>query len=84
MNYVIAALAVYKVVQLIDALTPKEAMPWVKVVVGIVLGYVVSFVTNLSDKWVAGLVVATLAGACHAILRLITLVGDMATRRIVR
>lgn len=84
MNYIIAALAVYKVVQLIDALTPKEAMPWVKVLVGIVLGYVVTFVIDLPDKWIAGLTVATLAGACHALLRLITLVGDMATRRIVR
>lgn len=84
MNYIIAALAVYKVVQLLDALTPKEAMPWVKVLAGIILGYAASFVVGLQDKWISGLAVATLAGTCHAVLRLITLVGDMATRRIVR
>ena len=84
MNYIIAALAVYKLVQLLDALTPKEAMPWVKVLVGVVLGYVASFVTNLPNKWTAGLAVATLAGACHAVLRFLTLMGDMAARRTIR
>ena len=81
MNYIISALAVYKVMQFLNIMTPKEAMPWVKVLAGILLGYSVSFVTNLPDKWVSGLVVATLASACHGVLRIITLHGDLAARK---
>jgi uncharacterized membrane protein YkgB len=81
MDYVLGALAVYKIVQLLDALAPKEAMPWVKVLVGIVCGYIVSFVINTPDKWVSGLVIATLAGTCHGVLRFITLIGDSAGKR---
>jgi hypothetical protein len=81
MNYIIGALAVYKIVQLLDALSPKEAMPWVKVLVGIVFGYIVSFVTDMDDRWTSGLAVATLAGTCHGVLRFITLIGDSAGRR---
>jgi hypothetical protein len=81
MNYIIGALAVYKIVQLLDALSPKEAMPWVKVLVGIVFGYIVSFVTHMDDRWTSGLAVATLAGTCHGVLRFITLIGDSAGRR---
>jgi hypothetical protein len=84
MNYIIGALAVYKIVQLLDALSPKEAMPWVKVLVGIVFGYIVSFVINLPDKWTSGLAVATLAGTCHGVLRFITLMGDSAGRKVTR
>lgn len=84
MNYIIGALAVYKLVQLLDALAPKEAMPWVKVLVGIIFGYVVSFVMNMPDKWTSGLAVATLAGTCHGVLRFITLIGDSAGRKVTR
>jgi hypothetical protein len=28
MNYILGALAVYKVLQIVDLLLPKEAMPW--------------------------------------------------------
>lgn len=81
MNYLIAGLAVYKLVQLLNTLTPKEAMPWVKVLAGIILGYSASFVLNLPDKWTSGLVVATIASACHGLLRLMTLYGDLAARK---
>jgi len=81
MNYIIGALAVYKIVQLLDALSPKEAMPWVKVLTGMVFGYIVSFVTHMPDRWTSGLVIATLAGTCHGVLRFITLIGDSAGRR---
>ena len=84
MDYIIGALAVYKIVQLLDALAPKEAMPWVKVLVGIVFGYIVSFVMNMPDRWTSGLAVATLAGTCHGVLRFITLIGDSAGRKIPR
>lgn len=81
MNYIICALAVYKIVQLIDALTPREAMPWVKVSFGVLLGYIFALAADIDNGWTAGLVVATLAGACHGILRLITLLGDLAAKR---
>lgn len=81
MNYLIAALAVYKIVQLLDALSPKEAMPWVKVLAGIVFGYIVALVTHVPNGWTAGLTVATLAGATHGVLRFITLIGDSAGHR---
>lgn len=84
MTYLLGALAVYKLVQLSDALAPKEAMPWVKIVIGIIAGYLVTFTTSVPNEWTSGLVVATLAGACHGLLRFITLIGDSAGRRIIR
>jgi hypothetical protein len=81
MNYIIAGLAVYTLVQLLNVLTPREAMPWVKILAGVVFGYGASFVLNIEDMWTSGLVVATLAGACHGVLRMITLVGDMSQRK---
>lgn len=81
MSYLLAGLAVYKLLQLLNALTPKEAMPWVKIVAGVALGYVASFVLNLPDKWTSGLAVATIASACHGLLRIITLHGDLAARK---
>ena len=81
MKYIIAGLAVYKLMQFANTMTPKEAMPWVKVLTGVALGYGVSFVINVPDKWTSGLVVATIAGACHGILRVITLHGDLAARK---
>jgi len=80
-TYLVAGLAVYKLVQLLNVLTPREAMPWVKILAGIIFGYGASFVLNIQDIWTSGLVVATLAGACHGVLRMITLVGDMAQRK---
>ena len=80
MNYLLAGLAVYKLMQFLNTLTPKEAMPWVKVLVGVVFGYGVSFIINLPDKWTSGLVVATIASACHGLLRLVTLHGDLARK----
>ncbi len=81
MTYVIAGLAVYKLIQVLDLLTPREAMPWVKVLVAVALGYGISFLIQIEELWTSGLVVATLAGATHTLLRLLTLTGDMAQRR---
>jgi hypothetical protein len=81
MSYLLAGFAVYKLLQLLNALTPKEAMPWVKIIAGIAFGYGTSFIVNLPDKWTSGLVVATIASACHGLLRLITLHGDLAARK---
>lgn len=78
MDYLICGLAVYKAAQIIDVLTPKEAMPWVKILVVTVLGYGSSFIVNTPHKVLDGLVVATLAGSCHTLIRLATLLGDRA------
>lgn len=81
MTYVIAGLAVYKLIQVLDLLTPREAMPWVKVVLAVALSYGISFLVQIEELWTSGLVVATLAGATHTLLRLLTLTGDMAQRK---
>jgi hypothetical protein len=84
MALILASLAVYKVMQALDALTPREAMPWVKVLAGILLGYVGALIARLDYLALSGLAVATLAGSVHAVLRLITLVGDLARKRSLR
>jgi hypothetical protein len=84
MTYLIAGLAVYKLMQVLDLLTPREAMPWVKVLIGVVFGYASLFILNIQDKWISGLAVATIAGACHGVLRLITLMGDTAQRKSIK
>ena len=84
MELIVGALAVYKVVQLLDLLTPKEAMPWVKVVFTLALSYAVVFILWTTNPWVDGLAVATLAGATHAIIRMFLLMGDMARHKSVR
>lgn len=81
MTYIIAALAVYKLVQILDSLTPREAMPWVKIIATTVLSYLVTIFVPVSEPWVGGLVISTLAGATHTLLRLLTLTGDMAQRK---
>ena len=84
MNYLIAALAVYKTIQLIDSLTPKEAMPWVKILVSVLLGYAAQFPAQVDNLAIGGLVIAALAGVLHAMLRLITLWGDVAQKKSMR
>lgn len=84
MELFIASLCVYKAVQTLDALSPKEAMPWVKILVGILLGYGAVFILNMDDKSVMGLTVAAGAGIVHTVLRLLTLVGDLARRKSIR
>jgi hypothetical protein len=84
MNYIICALAVYKTVQILEAISPRETMPWVKVVVGTILSYASIFVIHFKDRWLAGLVVATLAGAVHTLLRLLTLTGDMVHKKSIK
>lgn len=84
MELLIAAAAVYKAVQVLDALAPKEAMPWVKIVVAVLLSYGATLVLSLQEPALMGLTVATLAGTIHTILRLLTLVGDYARRKSIR
>lgn len=84
MNYIIASLAVYKAIQLIDVLTPKEAMPWVKILFGVLLGYIAQFLIDVDNMALGGLAIASLAGVVHALLRLITLWGDVAQKKSMR
>ena len=84
MNYIICALAVYKAIQIIESLLPKEVMPWVKVLTGTVLSYITIFIVPFDDRWLAGLAVATLAGTVHTLLRLLTLMGDMSFKRSIK
>ena len=84
MDYIIAALAVYKMVQLADALAPKEAMPWVKIVFTVILSYPITLVLGTPNPYIDGLAVATLAGVCHAVVRLMMLLGDNIKRKAIR
>lgn len=84
MIIIIAALAVYKLVQLAEALTPKEAMPWVKILFTIGVSYAVVSLLQVDKIALMGLTVATIAGTVHAVLRLITLLGDLARRKSMR
>jgi hypothetical protein len=84
MDYIIAALAVYKIVQLADALTPKEAMPWVKIIFTVILSYPITLVLGTPNPYIDGLAVATLAGVCHAVVRLVMLLGDNIKRKAIR
>ena len=84
MSLILASLAVYKLMQALDALTPREAMPWVKVLAGVVLGYGAAAIARLEHLAISGLAVATLAGSVHAVLRLLTLAGDLTRKRSLR
>lgn len=80
----IAALAVYKAMHVITSLLPREVMPWVKVVAGVLLAFGATWLANLESYLLSSLAVATLAGATHTIIRLLTYVGDMAARKSVK
>ena len=80
MTLIICGLAVYKAAQLLDALSPREAMPWVKLLVVILLSYGAVLLAQPDNLLISGLSVATLAGAVHTVLRLLTLLGDRAIK----
>lgn len=78
---ILCALAVYKLAQILDAMTPREAMPWVKLLVVTALSYGATFLMGLENPLISGLSVATLAGAVHTVLRVMTLLGDRAQKQ---
>jgi len=80
-KYIIGGLAVYKLMQFLNTMTPREAMPWVKVLTGVVLGYGVALILNIDDVWTSGLVVATIASVSHGVLRVLTLCGDYMAKK---
>lgn len=81
MELLLVALAVYKIVQILDLFLPKEPMPWVKVVATVVVSYGLVFAVWTDNIWLDGLAVATIAGIVHSLIRMITLMGDMARTR---
>lgn len=81
MELILGALAVYKIVQVIDLFLPKEPMPWVKVLATLVISYGIVFALWTDTIWLHGLVVATMAGIVHSLVRMLTFMGDMARTR---
>lgn len=84
MDIFIAALAVYKVVQVLDSLSPREAMPWVKILLGVALSYPAGLLVGVDNLLMSGLAIATLSGTVHSVLRWLTLGGDASYRRSMR
>lgn len=84
MELILCSLAVYKLVQIAEALSPREVMPWVKVLVASTVSYVIGAIAGVDNLWLSGLCIATLASTVHAVLRLLTLTGDMAYRKSIK
>lgn len=84
MDYIIGALAVYKAVHLLELALPRPVETWVKVAASVVLSYGAAVILWTDHLSLAGLVIATLASGVHAVLRLLTLAGDLAMRRTIR
>ena len=84
MEYIIGALAVYKVVQLSEIALPRPVMPWVKVVAAVVLSYGAALLAGADPLPLAGLAIATRAAGVHGVLRLLTLAGDLVMRRTIK
>lgn len=79
---IVCGLAVYKVVQLLEALLPREVMPWVKILFTVLTSLLtVTFVTDMENEVLNGFAVATVAGATHTLLRMLTLGGDYFYRK---
>jgi hypothetical protein len=83
MDLIIAGLAVYKVLQFIDSLLPKEAMPWVKLLASLSLSYGACALISTENILINGAAVAA-SGTVHSVLRLLTLSGDAASRKNIR
>jgi polyferredoxin len=84
MDYIIGALAVYKTVHLLELSLPRPVETWVKVAASVLLSYGAAVVLWTDHLPLAGLVIASLASVIHAVLRLLTLVGDLVMRRTIR
>ena len=84
MDYIIGALAVYKAVHLLELTLPRPVETWVKVAASVVLSYGAAVLLRADYLPISGLVIATLASGVHAVLRLLTLAGDLAMRRTIR
>jgi hypothetical protein len=84
MDYIIGALAVYKAVHLLELALPRPVETWVKVAASVVLSYGAAVLLRADYLPISGLVIATLASGVHAVLRLLTLAGDLAMRRTIR
>lgn len=88
MTYIIAALAVYKLLHITQALLVRDVMPWVKVLAGAVVSFAAVGMAggqkSVGMFVLSSLAVATLAGTAHTVIRLLTYLGDMAARKSVK
>jgi hypothetical protein len=84
MDYIIGALAVYKTVHLLEMALPRPVETWVKIAASVLLSYGAAVILWVDHLPLAGLGIATLASVVHAVLRLLTLVGDLVMRRTIR
>tara|TARA_B110000196_G_scaffold315723_1_gene325845 strand:+ start:202 stop:456 length:255 start_codon:yes stop_codon:yes gene_type:complete len=84
MGYIIGALAVYKTVHLLEMALPRPVETWVKIAASVLLSYGAAVILWVDHLPLAGLGIATLASVVHAVLRLLTLVGDLVMRRTIR
>ena len=84
MDYIIGALAVYKAVHLLELALPRPVETWVKVAASVVLSYGAAVLLWADYLPISGLVIATLASGVHAVLRLLTLAGELVMRRTIR
>jgi len=84
MGYIIGALAVCKVIQLLEIALPRPVMPWVKVAAAVALSYGAALISGADFLPLAGLAIATLAAGVHGVLRLLTLAGDLVMRRTIK
>ena len=84
MDYIIGALAVYKTVHLLELALPRPVETWVKVAASVALSYGAAVILWTDHLLISGLVIASLASVVHAVLRLLTLVGDLVMRRTIR
>lgn len=84
MEILLCSLAVYKFVQIAEALSPREPMPWVKLLFTVAISYISMAIISPHNLWFMGLAVATIAGTVHSTLRLLTLAGDMAYRKSIK
>ena len=84
MDYIIGALAVYKAVHLLELALPRPVETWVKVAASVVLSYAAAVLLWADYLPISGLGIATLASGVHAVLRLLTLAGDLVMRRTIR
>jgi hypothetical protein len=80
----LCGLAVYKVLQVILVLLPREPMPWVKVLAGVVVSFGVALAARVDYVVLSALAIATLAGATHSAIRLLTYAGDLAFRKSIK
>ena len=81
MGILIGGLAIYKAIQVLTTLIPKEFSALIKVPLSAALGIGAAWWLGENNVLLSGLAMGTIAGATHTVLRLMTLAGDLSWRR---